>query len=99
MAVAAFASAGVARYQAATSLKVTGTFNGATYVHNYKLDTNCDGSFTGTGGMDSLGLVETINGTLDGPEIVIHSDYQTYNTPFTWSYNGPLSGGERTPIR
>lgn len=91
--VAAFASAGVARYQAATDLKVTASFNGATYVHNYKLDSSCDGSFTGTGGMDSLGLVEKIHGTIDGSRIVIHSDYQTYNVPFNWNYDGPLNGG------
>ena len=38
MAVAASASAGVDRYQAATGLTVTATFNGATYVHTYNLD-------------------------------------------------------------
>ena len=38
MAVAASASAGVDRYQVATGLKVTATFNGATYVHTYNLN-------------------------------------------------------------
>ena len=54
MSVAAFASAGVDRYQVATGLTMTATFNGTTYVHTYTLDTNCDGSFTGTGGIASL---------------------------------------------
>jgi hypothetical protein len=94
MAVAASASAGVDRYQVATGLKVTGNFNGTDYVHNYKLDSNCDGSFTGTGGMPELGLAETIHGTLDGSgNIVIDSKYETYNVPFNWHYSGPLAGG------
>ena len=71
MAVVSSASAGVARYQVATGLTVTATFNGTTYVHTYTLDTNCDGSFTGTGGIASLPLSETINGTVSSQNITI----------------------------
>ena len=86
------ASASVARYQVATGLTVN-ALNGA-YVHTYDLNTNCSGQFTGTGGIKSLGLDETIHGTLDGSgNIAIHSDYQSYNTPFSFDYSGPLTGG------
>ena len=94
LAIIASASAGVDRYQVATGLTVTATFNGSTYVHTYTLDTNCDGSFTGSGGIASLPLSETINGTLKGQNITIHGAYLgNYNPGYTWNYNGPLSGG------
>ena len=94
LAVAAFASAGVDRQQVATGLTVTATFNGVTYVHTYTLDQTCDGSFTGTGGIPSLPLSETINGMLDGQNITIHGAYLgNYNPGYTWDYSGPLTGG------
>ena len=97
LAVASFASASVERYQMATGLTVTATFNGVTYVHTYDLTSNpCDGtgSFTGTGGIPSLPLSETVNGTLDGQNITIHGAYLgNYNPGYTWDYSGPLSGG------
>ena len=44
--------------------------------------------------MASLGLKETISGTLNGSgNIVINSEYKTFNVPFTWHYGGPLAGG------
>ncbi len=94
MSVAAFASAGVDRYQVATGLTVTATFDGTTYVHTYTLDTNCDGSFTGTGGIASLPLSETVNGTLNDQNITINGAYLgNYNPGYTWNYKGSLSGG------
>ena len=98
MAVASFASAGVARYQVATGLTVTGAFNGGTYVHTYTLtDSNpCDGSFTGTGGIASLGrLGRDHQRNARRPE---HHHQRgvpdSYLTPrYTWHYDGPLSGG------
>ena len=97
MAVVGSASADVARYQVATGLTVTATFDGTTYVHTYNLTNNpCDGtgSFTGTGGIASLPLSETINGTLDGQSITINGTYLgNYNPGYTWHYSGPLSGG------
>ena len=94
MSVAAFASAGVDRYQVATGLTVTATFDGTTYVHTYTLDTTCDGSFTGTGGIASLPLSEIVNGTLNAQNITINGAYLgNYNPGYTWDYNGPLNGG------
>jgi hypothetical protein len=97
LAVASFASASVERYQMATGLTVTATYNGTTYVHTYDLTNNpCDGtgSFTGTGGIASLPLSETVNGTLKGQSITIHGAYLgNYNPGYTWNYSGPLSGG------
>jgi hypothetical protein len=95
MAVASFASAGVDRYQVATGLTVSAL--GGTYVHTYQLTNNpCDGtgSFTGTGGIASLPLSETINGKLSGQNIKINGTYLgNYNPGYTWNYDGPLSGG------
>jgi hypothetical protein len=100
MAVVGSASADVARYQVASGLTVTAKFNGVTYVHTYTLTNNpCDGtgSFTGTGGIDSLGLFhENIAGTLTGRNIKISGVYPDSYLPdpgYTWSYEGPLSGG------
>jgi hypothetical protein len=92
MAVASFASAGVDRYQVATGLTVS-ALNG-TYVHTYTLDTNCDGTFTGTGGIASLPLSETINGKINGQSITINGTYLgNYNPGYTWNYAGSLNGG------
>jgi hypothetical protein len=94
LAVASFASADVARYQVATGLTVTAKFNGVTYVHTYTLNTNCAGSFTGTGGIPSLPLSETVNGTLNGQTITINGAYLgNYNPGYTWKYTGSLNGG------
>ncbi len=99
MAVASIASADVARYQQATGLTVTSVFNGVTYVHNYTLtDSNpCgNGSFSGTGVSTSVVPNEAITGTLTGQNINISGVYPTSYLPdpgYTWSYNGPLSGG------
>ncbi len=98
MAVASFASADVARYQQATGLTVTSVFNGVTYVHTYNLTQQpvCDGSFTGTGVITSVVPDETITGTLGGQNINISGVYPNSYLPdpgYTWSYNGPLSGG------
>jgi opacity protein-like surface antigen len=97
MAVASAASADVARYQMATGLTVTATFNGTTYVHTYNLTNNaCNGtgSFTGTGGIPSLPLSETVNGTLNDQNITIQGTYEgNYNPGYVWKYSGPLSGG------
>jgi hypothetical protein len=95
LAVASFASAGVDRYQVATGLTVSAM--GGAYVHTYTLTTNCDGSFTGIGGIASLPLNETINGTFNGQNILINGAYLgNYNPGYTWNYNGPLSGGNAT---
>jgi hypothetical protein len=51
------------------------------------------GQFTGQGGFDSLGLVEHVSGTIDGSHITVHGVYDTYYTPYSWDYSGPLSGG------
>jgi hypothetical protein len=93
MAVASSASAGVSRYQTTTGTLTLSVMGGA-YVHNYTIETNpCDNSFSGTGGMESLGLDETVSGTLDRQNIHIDGEYLTYFTPYTWAYDGPLSGG------
>ena len=34
-----------------------------------------------------------MSGTIDGQNLNITGVYLTYNTPFTWSYTGPLAGG------
>ena len=99
MAVASFASADVARYQQATGLTVTSVFNGVTYLHTYSLTNNpCDGagSFTGAGVGGSVVPDEAISGTLSGQNIKINGVYPNSYLPdpgYTWSYNGPLSGG------
>ena len=94
LAVAAFASAGVSRYQTQTSTLTVSAMGGA-YVHTYTIKTNpCDNSFSGTGGITSLPLSETINGTLNGQNITINGAYLgNYNPGYTWNYKGSLSGG------
>jgi opacity protein-like surface antigen len=81
MAVASAASADVGRYQVPTSLTAS-ALNGL-YVHTYALDAKCNGTFTGTGGITSLGLNETITGTLNGGNVVIDSTYKSFNVPFS----------------
>ena len=78
---------------------MTSVFNGVTYVHTYGLTNNpCDGtgSFTGTGVSGSLVPDEAITGTVAGQNINISGVYPNSYLPdpgYTWSYNGPLSGG------
>lgn len=81
LALAASASADVTRYQQGT-LTVTLTDYG--YVHTYAI-TTCGINFTGTGGIASLGLEETITGTLAGQTLTFHADYLTYNPGYHWS--------------
>ena len=94
MAVASSASAGVGRYQTTTSTLTVSALGGA-YVHTYTITTNpCDNSFSGTGGIASLPLSETINGTLKGDNITIHGTYLgDYKPGYTWNYEGSLNGG------
>jgi hypothetical protein len=93
MAVASSASAGVARYQTTTATLTLDVMGGA-FVHTYAIEINpCDNSFSGKGGMDSLGLEENVSGTLNGQSIHVNGEYLTYFTPYTWSYAGPMSGG------
>src|SRR4051812_14253968 len=93
MAVASSASAGVSRNQTTTGTLTLSVMGGA-YVHTYTIETNpCDNSFSGTGGMESLGLEEKVSGNLDGENIQIDGEYLTYFIPYTWAYDGPLSGG------
>jgi hypothetical protein len=81
LALAASASADVTRYQQGT-LTVTLTDYG--FVHTYAI-TTCGINFTGTGGITSLGLEETISGTLAGQALTFHADYLTYNPGYHWS--------------
>jgi len=97
MAVASSASAGgVERYQTTTGTLTLNVLGGA-YVHTFNITKNpCDNSFSGTGGIASLGLEEKVNGTLNGQNIKITGDYLTYFTPYTWAYDGPMAGGNTT---
>lgn len=96
MAFVGSASAGVARYQMQTSTLTVSAMDGA-YVHTYTITTNpCNNTFTGSGGIASLGLDETVSGTIDSRNIKVDGAYQTFNLGYTWHYDGPLSGGNAT---
>ena len=93
-AMALGSSAGVERYQLTTGTLTASAGDKGEYVHTLAINTNpCDNTFTGTGGIASLGLNERVSGTLKGQNLKIDGEYLTYNTPFTWSYDGPLAGG------
>lgn len=95
LALAATASAVVPRYQE-QSATLTADVLAGSYVHTYTIAIDpCDGSFAGTGGIASLGLTETVSGTLSDGYLTIDFDalYQGPFAPYAWSYTGPLSGG------
>ncbi len=93
LAVAAFASAGVSRYQTQTSTLIVSAIGGA-YVHTYTIKTIV--ATTRSAGLAErlAPLSETINGTLNGQNITINGAYLgSLNPGYTWNYNGSLSGG------
>jgi hypothetical protein len=61
--------------------------NGAVFVYQYSLDIVC-GSFTGTVGVDALGIKETISGTINGSNVSFKAAYQNGEPGYTWSSNG-----------
>jgi hypothetical protein len=93
MAFASVASASVApRVHEPHTLTATTVYNGVSYVHKYKVTTTSwkDRSFTGVAAAGSVTPGETVNGTLNGPNITINGSYPN---GYTWSYSGPLAGG------
>ncbi len=96
--VIAFASAGVQRNQPTGTLTVT--LPGIPgNVHTYTLNTNCDGSFTGTGsGTWQAGSpTETITGSLVDGNLTFKATYFGAFAPgYFYSYDGPLTGGNAT---
>lgn len=83
LALAATASADVQRYQTGT---LTITLPAYGYVHDYAI-TVCGTEFTGTGGIESLGLKETITGTLEGTTLRFRADYLTYNPGYYFQHD------------
>jgi hypothetical protein len=87
MALAASASADVARYQPTATLTVS--LDDHPYTHTYTIAwaNPCDvgGAFTGTGGIASLDLVESIGGTLVGDDLAFSAVYSTFNEGYTWN--------------
>jgi hypothetical protein len=85
MAVAAFASADVPRYQSQTgTLTATVTSGGHTYVHTFAITVNpCDNSFTGVGNQDEL--KSTISGTIIGSAISFTAVYPDFGPNYQWS--------------
>jgi hypothetical protein len=65
-------------------------YNGAVFVYQYSLDIGC-GSFTGTGGVDALGIKETISGTINGSNVSFKAAYQNGEPGYRWSSNGTTS--------
>jgi hypothetical protein len=80
-----------------TTLELTTTWQGYTFVHDYALTSVGSPSqhaFTGVSTADSpAGISETVNGTIQGQTITIHG---LYPWGYTWNYSGPLSGGTAT---
>jgi hypothetical protein len=81
-----------------TTLELTTTWQGYTYVHDYTLTTvgsPSDHAFKGVSTDNNpAGVRETVTGTLKGQTITINGEYT--GTNYSWSYSGPLSGGTAT---
>jgi hypothetical protein len=94
LAVAAFASADVQRYQVPTKLDVSLTDAQPGNHHAFTITSACDGTFTGTGqgSAEAGGANETISGTLVGDHLTFTARYTDFIPGYTWSYDGPLSG-------
>jgi hypothetical protein len=98
MAVAAFASADVPRYQPTASLVVSLTDaqvgNHHTFTITWTNPCGTDGAFTGTGQGSAAagGANETISGNLVGDHLTFTAVYTSFIPGYTWSYDGPLSG-------
>jgi hypothetical protein len=96
LALAAFASAGVARQQVATNLVVSLTDAQPGNQHTFTITSACDGTFSGTGQANAAagGATETIHGTLVGDHLTFTAVYDatSWLPGYTWSYDGPLSG-------
>ena len=81
--------------QPTNSLTATTVYNGVTYVHKYAITTNSqsDNSFAGVNTANSpVSINESVSGTLNGANINISGAYHD-GSGYTWSYNGPLTGG------
>jgi hypothetical protein len=101
LAIAAWASADVQRYQPTATLVVTLTNaqpgNHHTFTITWTNPCGDGGAFTGTGqGSAAAGSPsETISGTLVGDYLTFTSVYSSTSSPpgYTYTYAGPLSGG------
>lgn len=97
MALAATASADVPRYQTETAtltVALQGPHLGK--IHTFTVTrSQCDGSFVGTGSGNSAagGATETIVGSFVDGNLSFSAVYGTFIPGYTWTYDGPLSGG------
>ena len=90
LAVPAMSMASVTPVPQTQSLSATTVYQGVNYVHNYTL-TMKGVTFTGIANADSVVPSETVKGTLIGPVIDIHGQYND-GSGYTWSYTGLLNG-------
>jgi hypothetical protein len=74
--------------------------NGNFYVHTYNITIAPNGSFTGTGGVENLGINETISGTINGSTVVsFTANYLNGGEPgYWWSSNGTDIDGRQFTV-